>query len=47
MKALTHQLFDYKIAFVNSQLKKTNSKDDFVLKYWFGTFVLKDSGIQK
>ena len=26
---ISHQLFDYKITFVNSQNKKTNSIDDF------------------
>ena len=29
---ITHQLIDYKITFVNSKHKNTNSKDDFVLK---------------
>ena len=34
-------------AFVNSQLKNTNSKGVFVLKNWFETFDLKIFGIQK
>ena len=29
---ITHQLFDYKITSVNSQLENTNSKSDFVFK---------------
>ena len=33
--------FDYKITFVNSQQKNTNSKGDFVLKPRFETFVLR------
>ena len=32
---ISHQLFDYKITFVNSQRKNTNSKGDFKLKTWF------------
>ena len=32
---ISYQLFDYKITFVNSQLEKTNSKDDFELKNLF------------
>ena len=45
---ISQQLFDYKITFVNSQLKNTNWKDDFVLKNrGFVTFVLKISGMQK
>ena len=36
-----------KITFVNSHLKNTNSKGDFVLKNRFETSVLKISGIQK
>ena len=30
-KNISHQLFYYKITFVNSQLEDTNSKGDFVL----------------
>ena len=34
-----HQLFDYKITFVNSQHENTNSNGDFVLKdskdFWY------------
>ena len=29
---ISHQRFDYKVTFVNSQLENTNSKGDFVLK---------------
>ena len=36
---ISHQLFDYKIPFVNSQRKNTNSKGDFELKNRFETFV--------
>ena len=32
---ISHQLFDYRITFVNSQHQKTNSKGDFVLKNRF------------
>ena len=42
---ISHQLFQYKITFVNSQLENTNSKGDFVLKNRVQTFVLKNSGI--
>jgi hypothetical protein len=41
---ISHQLFDYKITFVNSQHKNTNSKDDFELKNLFETSVLQISG---
>ena len=44
---ILHQLFYYKITFVNSQREKTNSKGDIVPKNLFETFVLKISGIQK
>jgi len=44
---ISHQLFDYKITFGNSQRENTISKGDFVLKKQFETFVLKISGIQK
>ena len=44
---ISHQLFDYKIIFVNSEHMKTNLKGDFVFENWFETFVLKKSGIQK
>ena len=44
---ISHQLFDYKIAFVSSQLENTNSKGDFVLKNRFETSVLKVSDIQE
>ena len=45
-KSLT-RTFKYKITFVNSQDKNTNSKGDFVLKMRFETFSLKISGLQK
>ena len=32
---ISHQLFDYKIFFVNSQVESTNSNVDFVLKNRF------------
>ena len=32
---ISHQLFDYKITFLNTQPKYTNSKGDFVLKNLF------------
>ena len=38
---ISNQLFDYKITFVKSQRKNTNSKVDFVLKNQFETFFLK------
>ena len=44
---ISHQLFDYRITFMNSQCENTNSKGDFVLKNRFETSVLKISGIQK
>ena len=44
---MSHQLFDYKVTFVNSQFENTNSKDDFVVKNRFETLVLKICGIQK
>ena len=44
---ISHQLFDYKIIFVNSQLENANSNGDFVLKNKFETFALKISVIQK
>jgi hypothetical protein len=34
-KKIPHQLFKYKINFVNVQLQNTNQKGDFVLKTWF------------
>ena len=39
---ISHQLLDYKITYVNSQLEDTHSKGDFVLKNWFETFNFKD-----
>ena len=44
---ILHQLFDYKITFVNSECENLNAKGDFVLKNGFETFVLMVSGIQK
>ena len=44
---ISHQHFDYKIAFVNSQHKNTNFKGDFFLKNRFEMYVLKISGIEK
>ena len=44
---ISHQLFDYKITFVNSQRENINLNVDFVLKNQCETFVLKNSGIQK
>ena len=44
---ISHQLFDYKITFVNSQRENTNSKGDFVHKNWVETFFSKFSGVQK
>ena len=38
---ISHQLFVYKITYVNSQHKNTNSKGDFVLKNQFETLVCK------
>ena len=38
---ILHQLFKYKIAFVNSQHEKTNLKGDFVIKNRFKRFVLR------
>ena len=43
---ISHQLFDHKIAFMNSQYENTNSKSDFVLKKTFKTIVLKISVIK-
>ena len=43
---ISHQLFDCKRTFVNSQCKNANSKGDFVLKNRFETFGLKISCIQ-
>ena len=43
---ISHQIFDYKITFVNSELENTNSKGDFVLKKRFEMFVLNISGLQ-
>ena len=40
-------IFYYKLTFMNSQLKNTYSKDNFVIKNRFETIVLKISGIQK
>ena len=45
-KNISHQIFDYKITFVYSQLENTHPKGDFVLKNQFETFVLMISGIQ-
>ena len=39
---ISHQLLDYKITYMNSQLEDTHSKGDFVLKNWFETFNFKD-----
>ena len=36
---ISHQLFNYRITFKNSQLENTNSKGDFVLKKRFETLV--------
>ena len=44
---IKHQLFDYKITFMNPQRENTNSKHDFVQKKRFEKFVLKISGTQK
>ena len=44
---ISHQLFDYKITFLNSHREKTDSKSDFVLKTQFETFVLKISNKKK
>ena len=44
---ISHQLFDFKITFVNSHSENKNSKGDFVLKNWFETSVFKISGIQR
>ena len=38
---ISHQLLDYKIAFVNSQHEYTNSKGEFVLENRFKMFILK------
>ena len=46
-KNISHQLFDYKITFVISQRKNTNSNDEFVLKNRVEKSILKISGIQK
>ena len=43
---ISHQLFDYKITYLNSQHDNTISRDDFVLKNGLNIF-LKISGIQK
>ena len=43
---ISHQLFDYKITFANSQ-HKTLIRCNFVHKNWFETFVLEISGRQK
>ena len=45
---ISHQLFDYKITFINSLRKNTNSKGDlnFVLETRFETIVLEISDIQ-
>ena len=45
--SISHQLFDYKIIFVNSQRENMNLNDNFVLNNRFKTFVLKISGIKK
>jgi phosphatidylinositol kinase/protein kinase (PI-3 family) len=42
---ISHQLFDYKITFVNSQ--NTNLKGDFVLKTRFEPIDFKDFGYTK
>ena len=44
---ISHQLIDFEITFVNSQLEFTNSKGDFVLKKPVLNGRLKKSGIQK
>ena len=44
---ISHQHFDFKITFMNSKQKNTNSKGDFVLKNQVKTFVLKISDLQK
>ena len=44
---ISHQIFDNKVTFVNSQPKNTNSKGDFVLQNRVETFVLKISDVQK
>ena len=44
---ISYQLFDYKIAFVRSQLENTNVKSDFVLKNRFETSVLKVIDLQE
>ena len=38
--SILHQLLDYKITFVNSQLENKNSKGDFVLKNRFEIFLV-------
>ena len=43
---ISHQLFDFKITFVNSKLENINSIGNFVLKIQFKTFALKISGIK-
>ena len=43
---ISHQLFNYKIAFVNLHRKNTNSKGNFVQENRFKTLVLKIFGIQ-
>ena len=37
---ISHQFFDLKKTFVNSQKENTNSKGEFVHKTWFQTFIL-------
>ena len=44
---ISHQLFDYKKTYVNSQHENTNKRGYFVLKNQFYTFVLMIFGIQK
>ena len=44
---ISHQLFDYKITFVNSQGENAISKREFVIKNWFETFVFNIYGLQK
>ena len=43
----SHQVFDYKIASVNSQYKNRNSREDFVIKNLFETICLKNFWYKK
>ena len=38
---ISHQLFDYKITFANSQSKNTNSRDGLVLKTYLKNILFK------